>query len=401
MSHLLILGAGAAGTAAAYHAHARGLRVTVVHAAPGSTALSSGAFDIRPWDSPGPARALSESGQAFLERLGYWRSATNLRLATLGGRLRPAYACDPRLLNWSAMPQGALIVVPRVNRPNWDADLLCRALAEPAAALGLRVEARDANLLLKSDEVSITDSELAARWEANPDWVGAQLHACLSSGASAGGLLLGPWLGLQRSLAPELSAGLGCSVGEVVCTIGSSAGPRFEAARDQLLGSLGIATDVGWVDAVVREGNGWVLRTESPHREWRGDGLLLACGGIASGGVVFHRPDTNAGEDLPPTLEPSLRMGIAIEGMTMSLDGDRPLDLGGSIHGADIERHAWPQPYAPALLQTAGVWAPNSPSCGEHLWVAGDARAGRARTTGEAVESAIAAVELAARALTQ
>ena len=94
---VVVIGAGAAGTAAAYAAATGGAKVTIVGARPGATSLASGAIDgatARPFGDD-RARVLS-----FFETLGLWEiGAERCRVATQGGLLREARGRDRAVLD--------------------------------------------------------------------------------------------------------------------------------------------------------------------------------------------------------------------------------------------------------------------------------------------------------------
>ena len=62
---VVVIGAGASGTAAAYAASKLGARVTLITGRPGATSLSSGALD-GDWEGAG------DEAQAFIDAIGIW-----------------------------------------------------------------------------------------------------------------------------------------------------------------------------------------------------------------------------------------------------------------------------------------------------------------------------------------
>ena len=69
---LAVIGAGAAGTAAAWYAARQGARVTVLSARAGSSSLSSGALDFD-YDEAGVGPELAPEVSEFAAALGVWR----------------------------------------------------------------------------------------------------------------------------------------------------------------------------------------------------------------------------------------------------------------------------------------------------------------------------------------
>src|SRR6188474_3442074 len=97
---VVIVGAGAAGTAAAWAAAQRGAEIRMFDPAFGASSLGGGAVDDRPWEEveraaevlgmSARAGALPESVRAFVDALGLWQLAADgddlCRLATEAGR---------------------------------------------------------------------------------------------------------------------------------------------------------------------------------------------------------------------------------------------------------------------------------------------------------------------------
>ena len=144
-AHVIIVGAGIAGLAAAWSARRAGREVTLVSAHAGATALSGGAVDEVPWEhllratrllgEAGEARPLAPEVTAFVDDLKLWDVPADrpVWLATLAGRVRPARGRDRSLLDLGPLA-GRAVLLPRAERAAWDADAIAAALsADPAA----------------------------------------------------------------------------------------------------------------------------------------------------------------------------------------------------------------------------------------------------------------------------
>ncbi|HXK19445.1 MAG TPA: hypothetical protein VNG33_16665, partial [Polyangiaceae bacterium] len=108
------------------------------------------------------------------------------------------------------------------------------------------------------------------------------LAQLLKAHAGPAAWLFGPWLGLKRPLALELSLALGVAVGEVTSPPGGAAGARFEARRDALLHSLEVEVLAKRVTEVRASETGVSLLLEGAG-QLAGDALVLASGGFVSG----------------------------------------------------------------------------------------------------------------------
>ena len=188
-AHVVVIGAGAAGTAAAWAARPNA-KVTIVDGGVGATSLTSGAIDDQPWDQlVRAAKTLGEapklqpipsSTAAFAAELGLWSLATegsSPLVATTGGWVRPARGLDRSLLDLRSLI-GRRVLLPRADRPGWDADSLARAFAaEAPVELGLTFEAVDATVLRFEDERRIADAEIASRTDdpARLAWLATEL----------------------------------------------------------------------------------------------------------------------------------------------------------------------------------------------------------------------------------
>jgi anaerobic glycerol-3-phosphate dehydrogenase len=276
---ILVVGAGFAGVAAAFAAHRAGASVTVVSSSAGSSALYAGAVDGQiPPAALQSKSALVELGQSLGLRL---REKT--QLATREGVVRAAAGSDSALLDLAPLA-GKRIAVVDVMRDDWDARLLAKSFATSdwARETGTRFERTPLDLLEKSHQRRISSYDFAASFERaeRPAW----LAEVLKAHAGPDAWLFGPWLGVRRHLAEELSADVGVPVGEVTSAPGGVAGARFEARRDALLATLRLELITQTVARVVPLAGG-VSLTLADGVELHGDALVLASGGFVSGSL--------------------------------------------------------------------------------------------------------------------
>jgi glycerol-3-phosphate dehydrogenase subunit B len=386
-----VIGAGVAGTAAAYAAVAEGAEVTLVGARPGATALGSGAIDgatSRPFGDD-RARVL-----AFFEALDLWEiDAEKCRVATSSGVIREARGRDRAVLDLSRASPG-VVAVADAGRAGWDAASLARAWTREAWAKerGLRFEPLKADILRLADERSIPDADLAARHD-DPErvrWLAARLGE-LAGLAGMSALVMGPWLGLRTHVAQELTRVLSLRVGEPLSAPGGVAGLRFELARDALLGRSGVRHVKQRAGALSPlEGSGVKIELESSAIE--ADAVVLALGGLAAGGIVWAPSRGGHGFELSVDCPASFALG------------SRPILPSGSPCGALFEAFAWSGRASAAGFERVGVStdAEGQVRDGEGklvgwLYAAGDVAADAPRTLLEAIRSGIAVGTLAAR----
>jgi glycerol-3-phosphate dehydrogenase subunit B len=403
----IVIGAGVAGVAAAWSALRRGVKVTLVSRGAGASSLGGGAVDDVPWERL--ARASKELGAEpvtgeldadvfeFVSALGIWAlpppGGPRPRLASVAGIIRPARGHDRALLNLELL-RGTAVILPRADRAGWDADAIAAGLSDDpfARERAIRFVAVDAPILRFVDEARIADADLAARHDeaARLEWLGERLREAVVAsegrGVRVGGVLLGPWLGVEAPRAQDLSVRAGLPVGEALMGVGSPAGHRFASARDRLLGALGVKLVLDRaVSASFTSDRALVSLERGPLEA---DAVVLALGGLAGGGVVYAPPDSLADADLPP------RAGVPF---TLSLRADvtlaaraGALGVTSSLHGPELDLSAWPSGDRPGLLEDVGVLCRGSHAA-PGLLAAGDVVAGRPRTLLEAVASGVRA----------
>jgi glycerol-3-phosphate dehydrogenase subunit B len=401
---VVVIGGGAAGLAAAWAAAPRGAQLRLVDGGVGATALGGGAIDDRPWEEVArgmevlaqdpPVGPLPEAVHVFGAELGLWRlpqaGQAYCRLATEAGRLRVARGAELGLLDLAQLGDGARVILPRMVRPEWDAESLAHALGAEAYAQShrLRFEAIDAQLFKLAGEERIASPDLAARHDepARLGWLLERLREMLGRAGRADAVLMGPWLGLARPAAPELSRALGLPVGEILGAVGGPAGLRFEAARDRMLASMGVTREARRARSLRARGSELVVGVDGGEE-------VLAIGGVAAGGVVYDPPEHSAGQDLPPRGSRPFRLSLTAA-VELAWQG-RQLDVVSSIHGPALDEVAWPLDADPSCLEAVGV-ACHGSQAAPGIFAAGDVMADKPRTVLQAVWSGIRAGAAAA-----
>lgn len=388
--HVAVIGAGVAGTAAAYAATLGGARVTVVVGRPGATSLGSGAID------GATARAFGDDRTrvvSFFDALGLWEiGPERCRVATRAGVLREARGRDRAVLDLSRAPPGAVAVVDD-GRTNFDAQSLARAWTADAWAKerGLVFEPIRVDLFRLADDRWLPDADLAERHD-QPDRVG-WLVECLRGSRDLkgkGAIVLGPWLGLRTNVAGELTRELGIEVGETLSIPGGVAGMRFEHARDQLYARSGIERVAGWATAVRASHVAGGHRVELGSDQLEADAIVLAVGGLTGGGIAWSQ---QASHGFVLSLEAPVSFALR----------SRRLEPSGSPSGPLFEPFAWSGQTSACGFERVGVWTDadgrvrdGEGSALDWLYAAGDAAADAPRTALEAIRSGVAAGTLAA-----
>lgn len=376
-----IIGAGIAGAAAAFEIARQGGRATVFHDLTGSSGLYSGALDFEPWDHAAPASALADGLSEFSQALGAWELFDSpRRVATLEGNVRPARGRDRAVLDLERCA-GKRVAVVDLERDDWDAPLLAKSYANSAWALRTQTRffAASAAVLHHGFERRISGYDFAALHDA-PERAQALEQALRASGVSADAWLFGPWLGIERPLADELSAALALPVGETTSAPGGTAGARFERARDRLLDRVA-HVERAHLTGIERDGRGYRLqlrdRAADPFQV-----LLLATGGVAAGGVALERSFERRGGT-------GFRLSYTAP-LALELDAE-VVEGVSSLAGVDfVERGLG------ALLEV-GIATSSDGSVRDNpgIFVAGDAIAGRPRTALMAAHSGLVAARSA------
>ncbi|HTQ08352.1 MAG TPA: FAD-binding protein [Polyangiaceae bacterium] len=399
---LVVVGAGMAGTAAAFAATERGASVTVLHDRAGATALTSGALDLEPWDGPlsfQKARHERDAGRdeelgAFLAALGIYRRGgaeprSTSMVATASGVVRPAFGIDGALLDLSPLA-GRRIAVADVERDDWDAPLLAKTLGVSAWAerTGASFVPVPLDVLQRGHERRIAAYDFAVLHD-DPARRSALAEAVKARPGVADAWLFGPWLGLEPDTVETLRALAGLPLGETTSPLGGPAGARFERARDRLWAARRVDVRRARVTAIEMRGARFGVRFETPEgtSELEAASVVLATGGVGAGGVTFtwSRPGVVRGFEFPLDAP-----------VTLALDGEA-LGGGGSLYGPSLETLGL------GVLERVGVACDDfgrpvgMNSAESRLFVAGDAVAGRPRTMLEAALAGLAAGNVAVR----
>jgi len=412
---VIVAGAGIAGAAAAYAAATRGADVRLFDPGLGPSCLWGGAVDDRPWEQVARACEVLEAAplsgpvplqvEAFVEALGVWdlppAGRPLVRLATEAGRVRVARGREEGLLDLSALPHGARVVLPRVARDEWDADALARCLGadDYAQRRQLRLHAVDSKLLLMVGEERIAAPDLAARHDA-PErlrWLMDRLHELImlerDGGRRVDAILLGPWLGVELPRAPEISDALGVEVGEIMSGLGNAPGMRFEAARNRLMASLGVEREPRAVRTVERDGDALRVTVAADSEPIEAHAIVLAIGGVAGGGIQYEPPENHEDQDGPAAgrapFALSLQAPVALQAQGL------PIEIVSSTFGPALDEVAWPTDPDPGLLEAVGI-ACDGPVAAPGIYAAGDAVEDRPRTRLQAVFSGLRAGAAAA-----
>ena len=363
---LAIIGAGIAGAAAAFEFARHGVRATVFHDLTGSSGLYSGALDFTPWDQARHPEALVPELLEFATQLGHWElGESSRRVATVEGNVRPARGGDSALL---ALDQcvGKRVAVVDLERDDWDASLLAKSFASSAWAVQTRTDffAAPARVLRKGFERRISAYDFAALHDL-PERAQALQMALRESGVTADAWLFGPWLGIQRPLARELSGALGVPVGETTSAPGGVAGARFEQARDRLLSRIA-DVERARLTSIERSGSGYRLQLQGREpREF--PIVLLATGGVAAGGVALERSFERRGGT-------GFRLSFAAP-LALELDAE-VIDGISSLSGLDFAERGLGALLEVGIATRGDGSVPDNPG----IFVAGDAIAGRPRT---------------------
>jgi glycerol-3-phosphate dehydrogenase subunit B len=380
---LAIIGAGIAGTAAAFEMARLGGRAKVIHGLTGVSGLYSGALDDEPWDLADPTCALEDGVNEFSTQLGAWQLSPR-HVATLEGNVRPARGSDRALLDLERCA-GKRVAVVELERDDWDAPLLANSFASSAWArhTGTQFFAVPLPLLAQGFERRISGYDFASLHDA-PERAQALRAALRESQVSADAWLFGPWLGIERPLAEELGGALSVPVGETTSAPGGAAGARFERARDRLLTRVA-DVERGHLTSLERAssgaGGGYILQLrDRPPEQFTS--VVLATGGVAAGGVALERSFERRGGT-------GFRLSFSAP-LALTLDSE-------VVEGvSSLARIDFTERGLGALLEV-GIATRSDGSVPENpgLFVAGDAAFGRPRTALIAADSGLKAARAA------
>jgi glycerol-3-phosphate dehydrogenase subunit B len=377
--HVVVIGGGFAGVAAAFAASRAGARVTLVHDRAGTSELYAGALDLTPWDEPSNAEAEGAALAHALLRdfraaLGTWALGKR-HVATRGGVVRRALGADAALLDLTPLA-GRRVGVADIGRDDWDAPELAAALSACDWAERTRTTfvAAPVKAIRLGHERRITPYDFASAHD-EPERLEGLARALAEASGRVDGWLLGPWLGLEPSTPPSVRALVPVPVGEATSPMGGPAGARFERARARLFASLSLELRRARVAKVSRGASGWVVALDAdpdagvPPAELEAGAVVLATGGVAAGGIRLGWEPGHGARGYELGYEAPV---------LLALDGEF-LASSGSMFGPALEQSGL------SALERVGVAAtPEGHALGEAagqgLYVAGDAVAGRART---------------------
>jgi glycerol-3-phosphate dehydrogenase subunit B len=399
---VVVVGAGMAGTAAAWAASREGKRVVLVYDRAGASELGSGALDLTPWDAP-PTFATARRDRhapdepdlrSFIEALGIHRLGKQI-IATSSGVVRPALGADHALLDLTPLA-GRRIAVADLGRDDWDAALLARTLG--ASKWAERAKTTFVPVFVKAlragHERRISPYDLAELHD--DDHRRAALAEALKHASdNVDAWLVGPMLGLKLETITLLRRLVPLPLGETTSPMGGPAGARFEQARARVFENQRVEVRRGRLRTLAPRAGTWVLEVDAGALRplaLEARSVVLATGGVAAGGVILTVEPTRAerGFELPYQAP-----------VVLGLDGEVQAG-GGSLYGPSLETVGL------GVLERIGILADTlgrpvlgRPVGSEHaeagLFIAGDAVAGRPRTMLEAAVAGLAAGTVAAR----
>jgi hypothetical protein len=385
LRRVAVIGAGVAGTGAAWAAAEAGADVLLFDGGPGASVLATGALDF----DTTAGTDLPASVVAFLDSFGGYRVAPDVRLVTTAGVVRAAAGHDVALLDVSAAAGSGPIGVVDCDRPGWDARALARAWGDG-------FEVVEAPILRHTDERRLPDADFAGRHD-EPErlaWLGARLREALErrSGRFAA-LVLPPSLGQRQARARELSEIAGVECGEAIGLPGGPAGLRFENGRERALAGARVTLSRARAHQLSRAQHVWRVHDDG-HVVDVG-AVVVATGGLLGGGIEYRSPTAAEVTEGRPLPGPALRMTFGSP-LVIGAHG-KPLEPASSTYGAVPEGLAWPASAQP-ILERAGVLLDGEgqgPAPG--LFAAGDVVADAPRTWLRALAGGLRAGAAAAR----
>jgi len=383
---ILVIGAGAAGVAAAAHASS-GSQVTVIHGRAGATALNPGACDQKEWGTASNV-PLSVDGARVLQELGCWKISDTAALIVSGaGQVRWARAADTALLDLSELA-GRRIAVTDLGRWGYDAGAWVATLnaSRWAKQTGTRFDAV-LECVPAPHAVRVNDYDFAALHddEGQARSLGDALAAA-NKGFQA--WLLPPSLGIQQPVREKLEQRLGVKVGEGMGETAGPAGARFELARDALFKRQGIACLQGLVTRLVRAPDAEVWQATwhdqgGKEHQSQAERVILACGGIVSGGLQLGQAR------LDEAIGSAFELSVGLQA-PMAFGHIRP-NQAASWYGVDFTQAGL------AVLERVGVIANDTQIPGLlGLFAAGDVIANGSRSVLGALEAGCQAARSAA-----
>jgi glycerol-3-phosphate dehydrogenase subunit B len=380
--HVVVVGAGAAGTAAAIAAARAGTRTTVVDGGTGASTLWTGAAHA--------TQAVSAEGREVAALLGL--TVAPAILVATSANAPSAQGHDVALLNLHPLLSSRVpIAVIECDRPHWDAERIAKMDGDALFPL-------EATMLRHVDERTLPDADFAARHDdpARLGWLAERLREALArSGGKAGAFLLPASLGVERPCAEELSKRVGIPCGEAIGLPGGPPGLRFERARNRALESAGVDVVHGRASGVEPSAGKWrVTIAANGNTSLEADAVVVAAGSLVGGGLEYQSSEWILAAALPPYAREPFR--CTIDGPLPLGAHGAPLELPGSLYGIPPESIAWPFAADP-LMSCVGVLTASDGRVGQGLYAAGELVADLPRTWLDALESGVRAGIAAAR----
>ncbi len=387
MSRVLVVGAGLAGLACALRLADEGVPVTVIATGAGSLQLGGATIDVlgyapalvsRPLDALSSLAAdhpYSLLGRDRIAAAATWLAGRlpaidlrgtadeNLLLATALGAVRPT-ALAPAAIAAGDLRRGGSVVFASVHAVRDFFPALVAANVAAAAAVSVETRSAAATVDVRGD--ADASSLALARALEQPDQRARVTAALRSAIGTADGARVGlpAALGIDHhaEVAAAVSDALGAEVFEVPTAPPSVAGIRVYRAliaelrtrqARMIVGSTAIAAerDGGRVTALE-------VKVSGRTRRFAAEAVVLATGGLATGGIELHRdglhepvlglpladdPGELRYEDGAFHEQPIDRAGVRVDAHM------RPLDAGGAVIHRNL--HA-----AGALLHGAVPW---------------------------------------------
>ncbi|NRA33559.1 MAG: hypothetical protein HRU17_09485 [Polyangiaceae bacterium] len=372
---LVVVGAGAAGTASAWAASSRA-DVIVLCDRDGDTALAGGALLTGGADDVPLSFSETAAVTEFFEKLNYWRLQPDRVVSDTGMLLACAGLTDWQLpaSRFDALQEGATVGVVAWGTNESESRLLARALREQLAAQGLHFEA--IAIAGAGRWADTPSADIAGYLDTAPGF--AELEAGLKTQCEKlAAALFPPVLGVAENLGTFLEKSLSLPCGEWAGALRSTAGHRFASRRDALFQAVGVEMRGDRAESLARTADGWKI-------EFRGGGslladrIVLACGGLASGGIRLGSSAETLSGAPAASLSWKAPGDVVLDGTHVSSTGAASgLDL--SHLGLDALQRIGLQ-----ADRAGGLRAPG-------LFGAGALLAGRPRTLLEAVVSGLAA----------
>ncbi len=367
---VVIVGGGFAGVAAAWAVARSGGAAVLLTDRAGASELYSGICD---GDAP------SDDVSALAQSLGLVITPELGAVATREGLIRRVYGRDSALLDLEEQAGKQLGVVDP-GRDDWDGELLARSFSATRWARSTNTRFRCVALpLLKSGAERRMAPYDFARLLETPERAAELARTLAEVGGGTDALLFGPWLGVERELAAQLSSAAGRPVGETASGPGGVAGARFGRRREAVLAAHRVELRAGAARAVEERGSTLSVVLEDGSA-LAARAVVLAIGGFVAGG--FRVNDGGVGSAASASLE--LPIALTLEGELM----DRATSLAGQI-----ARHGGFEPLEALGLAVDERFAASTRL---PLFACGDAQAGKPRTVLAALSSGIGAGRAAA-----